>query len=107
MPRQAQIFTHTVNLQIFDEKLHDSIAVYGDSFLTDVFNISNENNSCGCILFSCGYAVAMLMHVNGADNVSYFPFDSHCRISRGERELDGEREFSILMKFESLLQIER
>ena len=101
MPRQAQIFTHTVNLQIFDEKLHDSIAVYGDSFLTDVFNICNANNSCGCMLFSCGYAVAMLMHVNGADNVSYFPFDSHCRISRGERE------FSILMKFESLLQIER
>ena len=105
LPRQVQIFTHTVNLEILDENLHDSITVYGDSFLTDVFNISNENNSSGCILFSCSYAVAMLKHVNGTGNVSYFLFDSHCRNSRGIT--DGEIGFSILMKFESLLQIER
>ena len=102
--RQMQIFRHTVNLEILEENLHDGIAVFGDSFLTDVFNISNANNSSGCILFLCSYAVAMFKHVNGAGNVSYFLFDSHFSNSRGIT--DGEIGFSILMKFESLFQIE-
>ena len=99
-----QIFKHTVNLEILEENLHYGIAVFGDSFLTDVFNISNANNSSGCILFLCSYAVAMFKHVNGAGNVSYFLFDSHFSNSRGIT--DGEIGFSILMKFESLFQIE-
>ena len=47
----------------------------------------------------------MFRHVNGTGNdVSYFLFDSHCRDSCGI--IDGERRFSILIKFESLFQIE-
>ena len=69
------------NLEILDETLHDSLAVYGDSFLTDVFSISNANNNSGCIVFLFSYAVAMFKH--------------------------GEIRFSILMKLESLFQIER
>ena len=41
----------TVNLDLLEENLHDSIAIYGDSFLTDVFTVSNKNTSSGCILF--------------------------------------------------------
>ena len=41
MPWQVKIFEHTVNLDILEEILHDSITVYGDSFLTDVFTVSN------------------------------------------------------------------
>ena len=53
-------FECTVNLEILEEHLHDNrVAVYGDSFLTDVFNNSNVNNSSGCILFLCSYAVAL------------------------------------------------
>ena len=40
LPRQVKIFERTVNLEILEENLHDSVAVYGDSFLTDVFDIS-------------------------------------------------------------------
>ena len=69
-----QIFRHTENSEILEENLHDGIAVYGDSFLADVFNVSNAN-----II--------------------------HCRNSRGIT--DGEIGFSILMKLESLFQIER
>ena len=47
----------------------------------------------------------MFKHVNGTGNVKYFFFDSHCRNSR--EISDGEIGFSILMKFESLFQIER
>ena len=79
LPRQVQIFTQTVNLEILEENLLDSIAVYGDPFLTDVFNISNVNNSSGSILFLFSYAVAMFKNVNGTGNVSYFLFDSTCR----------------------------
>ena len=50
LPRKVQIFRHTVNLEILEENLYDGIAVYGVSFLTDAFNISNANNSSGCIL---------------------------------------------------------
>ena len=105
LPRQVQIYRHTVNLEILEKNLHDGIAVFGDSFLTDLFDIFNANNSSGCILFWCSYAAATLKHVNGAGNVSYFLFDSHCRNSRGIT--DGEIGFSTLMKFESLFQIER
>ena len=105
LPRKVLTFRHTVNLEILKENLHDGIAVFGDSFLTDVFNIFNANNSPGCILFLCSYAEAMFKHVNGAGNVSYFLFDSHFSNSRGIT--DGEIGFSILMKFESLFQIER
>ena len=81
-PQEVQIFRHTVNLKILAENLHNGIAVFGDSFLNDIFDTSNANNSSGCILFLCSYAVAMFKHVNGAGNVSYFVFDSHCRNSR-------------------------
>ena len=103
LPRQVQILRYTVNLEILEENFHDDIAIYGESFLT-VFNISSVNNGSGCILFLCSYAVAMFKHVHGTGNVSYFLFDSCCRNSRGIT--DGEIGFSILMKFESLFQIE-
>ena len=41
----------TVNLDLLEENLYDSKAIYGDSFLTDVFTVSNKNTSSGCILF--------------------------------------------------------
>ena len=34
LPRQVKIFERTANLDILEENLHDSVAVYGDSFLT-------------------------------------------------------------------------
>ena len=40
LPLEVKIFKRTVNLEILEENLHDSVAVYGDSFLTDVFDIS-------------------------------------------------------------------
>ena len=40
LPHRVKIFERTVNLEILEENLHDSVAVYGDSFLTDVFDIS-------------------------------------------------------------------
>ena len=82
LPRQTKIFERTVNLDILKENLHDSIAVYGDSFLADDFTVSNLNTSSGCILFLCSYAVALFRYVNGRGNVTYFLFDSHCRNSR-------------------------
>ena len=81
LPRQVKIFERTVNLDILEENLHDSIAVYGDSFLTDVFTVSNGNTTSGCILFLCSYAVALFRYVNGRGNVTYFLFD--CRNNRG------------------------
>ena len=36
LPRQVKIFERTVNLEILEENLHDSVVVYGGSFLTDV-----------------------------------------------------------------------
>ena len=103
--RQVKLFEGTVNLDILEENLHDSIAVYGDSFLNDVFTFSNVGTSSGCIQFLCSYAVALFRYVNGRRNVTYFLFDSHCRNSRGIT--DGGPDFSVLIKFQSLLQIER
>ena len=88
-----------------EENLLDSIAVYGDSFLNDVFTVSNVNTSSVCILFLFGYAVALFGCVNGRGNVTYFLFDSHCRNSRGIT--DRWPDFSVLIKFQSLFQIER
>ena len=82
LPHQVKIFERTVNLEILEKNLHDSVAVYGDSFLTDVFNNSNINNNSGCILFLCSYAVASFKYVNAAGNSIYFLFDSYCRNSR-------------------------
>ena len=65
LSRQVKIFDRTVNLDISEENLHDSITVYGDYFLTDVFTVSNVNTSPGCILFLCSYAVASFRYVNG------------------------------------------
>ena len=90
---------------ILEENLHDSVAVYGDSFRTDVFTISNVNTGSGCTLFLCSYTAALFRYVNGRGNVTYFLFDSHCRNSRGIT--DGRPGFSVLIKFESLFQIER
>ena len=55
--------------------------------------------------FLCIYAVALFRYVNGRGNVTYLLFDSHCRNSRGIT--DGGPGFSILIKFQSLFQIER
>ena len=105
LPSQVKIFECAVNIVILKENLHDSVAVYGDSFLTDVFNNSNVNNSTGCILFLCSYAVALFKYVDTAGNSIYFLFNSHCRNSRGIT--DGELGFSVLINFDSLFQIER
>ena len=35
LPDQVKIFERTVNLEILEENLHDSVAVYEGSFLTD------------------------------------------------------------------------
>ena len=88
-----------------EENLHDSVAVYRDSFLTDIFYNSNVNNSSGCILFLCSYTIALFKYVNAAGNSTYFLFDSHCRNSRGIT--DGEPGFPVLINFDSLFQIER
>ena len=44
-----------VNLEILEENLHDNIAIYGDSFSTDVFTNVNINTSTGCIFFFLRY----------------------------------------------------
>ena len=81
-------------------------------FLNDVFNISNANDSSGCIIILCNYVVAMLIHLlpmnpfsTPLKTLENFLFDSHCRNSR--RIIDGEIGFSILTKFEGLFQIKR
>ena len=68
LPRHVKIFERTVNLEILEENLHDSVAVYGDSFLTDIFNKSNLNNSSGCILLLYNYVVALFKYVNAVVN---------------------------------------
>ena len=105
LPRQVKIFERTVNLEIQEENLHDSVAVYGDSFLNDIFNNSNVNNSPGCILFLYSYGVSLFRYLNAAGNSTYFLFDSHCRNSR--EITDCESGFSVLINFDSLCQIER
>ena len=37
LPGQVKIFERTVNLEILEENLRDSVAVYGGSFLTDAY----------------------------------------------------------------------
>ena len=46
--QRVKIFERTVNLDILEDNLHDSIAVYGDSFLTDVSPVSNQARYCFC-----------------------------------------------------------
>ena len=72
LPRHVKIFERTVNLEILEENLYDSVAVYGDSFLTDIFNNSNVNNSSGCILLLYNYAVALFKYVNAVVNSTHF-----------------------------------
>ena len=36
------IFRHTVNLEILEENLHDGIAIYGDSLITDVTDVTDQ-----------------------------------------------------------------
>ena len=105
LPGQVKVFEHTINLAILEEDFHDSIAVYGDSFLTDVFTVSNVNFSSSCILFLCSYAVALFRYVNERGNVIYFLFDFNCRSSQGITA--GVSYFSVLIKFQSLFQTER
>ena len=47
--RQVKLFEYTVNLEILGENLHDSIAVYGEFFSTDVFTNVNLNISTGYV----------------------------------------------------------
>ena len=105
LSRQVKIFDRTVNLEILEENLHDGVAVYGDSFLTDVFNNSNVTNSSRCILILCSYAMALFKYVNAGGNSTYLLFDPPCKNSRGIT--DGEPDFSVLINFDSLFQIER
>ena len=77
LPRQVKLFEYTVNLDILEENLHDSIVVSEDSFLPDAFTVSNVNTSSGCLLFLCSYAVALFKYVNRRDNETYFLFESH------------------------------
>ena len=65
LPRQVNIFHYTVNLDIPEENIHDSMAVYGESFLNDVFTVSNLNTSSDCNLFLCSYAAALFRYLNG------------------------------------------
>ena len=69
-PREVKIFESTLNLDILKENLHDSMAVYGDSSLTDVFTLSNVNISSSRILFLCSHAVPLFRYVNGRSNVT-------------------------------------
>ena len=74
-----------------------------ETFVTDVFTVSNVNTSSGCILFLCSYAVALFRYVNGRGNVTYFLFDSHCRNSRGIT--DRGPGFSVLLCCCIVLQV--
>ena len=42
LPRQVQIFRHTVNLEILEENLHDGTAIYGDSLITDATDVTDQ-----------------------------------------------------------------
>ena len=61
LPQQVKIVQKTVNLEILQENLPDSIAVYGDSFLIDVFENAKANATTGCILLLCSYSVALFI----------------------------------------------
>ena len=61
LPQQVEIFQKTVNLEILQENLPDSIAVYGDSFLIDVFANAKVNATTGCILLLCSYSIALFI----------------------------------------------
>ena len=98
-------FKHTINLEILEENLYDSIACYRDSFLTDAFTNANVNTSTGSVLFLYSYTVALFRYVNGTGNVGFFLFNSYCMNSG--RITDGEPGFLVLIKFDSLFQIER
>ena len=88
---------------ILKENLHRSIAVYGGSFLTDVFTLSNVNTSSGCIMFTCSYAVALFRYVNGRGNVTYFLFDLQCRIVV-ELQM-GNQVFQFLSSFKACFKL--
>ena len=75
LPWQVKKFERIANLEILEENFHDSIAVYGHSFLTYVFTVANVNTSPGCMLFLCSYAVALFRYVNGLGNSAYFLFN--------------------------------
>ena len=70
--RQVKILDHTVNLEILDGNLQDSIAMHGDSFLTYVFTNAKVNNTTGRVSFLCSYAVDLFRYVNGTGNAAYF-----------------------------------
>ena len=70
--RQVKILDHTVNLEILEENLQDSIAMHGDSFLTYVFTNAKVNNTTGRVSFLCSYAVDLFRYVNGTGNAAYF-----------------------------------
>ena len=53
----------------------------------------------------CSYEVALFRYLHGTNNVAYFLFDSYCRNSC--TVTDGEPGFSVLINFDSFLQIER
>ena len=61
LPQQVKIVRKTVNLEILQENLPDSVAVYGDSFLIDVFENAKANATTGCILLLCSYSVALFI----------------------------------------------
>ena len=93
LPHQVTIFERTINLEMLEENFDDSVAVHGDSFLTDVFNNSNVSNSSGDILFLCSYAVTLFKHANATGNSTFFLFDSHCKNSRQITEVNQAFQF--------------
>ena len=56
-------------------------------------------------MFLYSYSVALFRYMNEAGNVVFFLFDSYCMNSR--RITNGELGFLVLIKFDSLFQIDR
>lgn len=55
----------------------------GGHFLGNIIVFSND--STGCILFICSYAVAIVIYATTGLDSLYFVFNFHCRNSYGTR----------------------
>ena len=96
LPRSVNINDNNISL-VFT-RLETKIATLadGDPFLRSLFRGYSDNL---CLLLIAGYTTAILQHNN-----LFYLFDSHSRDMNGLCIADGK---SILMKFESLLEIEQ
>ena len=85
------------------ENLHYGVAFLGESFLTNMLEISG--NSTGCLLFICNYVIAIIKYSTTSTVKSNFIFDSHGRNGQGiTRSPFG---FSVLLQFADIVQVER